>query len=135
MALFVNSFTFSGFVGQDAEVRRLPSGHDVCNFSVALCKRKKEDPTLWLTIAAYGKTGEFASKLRKSDQVVITGVLYQRCYTDKNGNERSVMEVNATSVAKVYADSAPQSLAPKTASATPTNNEDFGGPADEDLPF
>ena len=67
MALFVNSFTFSGFVGQDAEVRRLPSGHDVCNFSVALCKRKKEDPTLWLTIAAYGKTGEFASKLRKSD--------------------------------------------------------------------
>lgn len=113
MALFVNSFTFSGFIGRDPVKRTLPSGSDVVNFSVALCKRKKEDPTLWLDIAVYGKHGDFAQSLRKSDQVVITGALYARNYTDKNGNERQTLEVNATNIAKVYAEANTQ--------AAPTN--------------
>lgn len=140
MALFVNSFTFSGFVGRDPVKRSLPSGSDVVNFSVALCKRKKEDPTLWLDIAVYGKHGDFAQTLRKSDQVVVTGALYARNYTDKNGNERQTLEVNATNIAKVYAESnngAKPSGAVATAHASGYPSDEYAAKQEnyDDLPF
>ena len=44
--------------------------------------------TLWMNATAFGKTAEFAAKLKKGDQVLLVGQLEPNEYKDKDGVER-----------------------------------------------
>jgi single-strand DNA-binding protein len=104
MASF-NKITIVGYLGRDPEIRYTPQGTPVCNFSVATTERRKDragefqDVTTWFRVTVWGKPAESANQyLAKGRQVYVEGRLRQDEYTDRDGNKRTTLEVNATDV-------------------------------------
>ena len=64
MAKSVNKVILLGNVGKDPEIKVLPSGQPVANFSIATSERYKDqqgnwqDRTEWHNLTAYGKLAE-----------------------------------------------------------------------------
>lgn len=104
MASF-NRITIVGYLGRDPEIRYLPDGTAVCNFSVATTERRKDksgefqDVTLWFRINVWGKQADSANQyLSKGKQVYVEGRLSQQEYTDRDGNRKTSLDVRATDV-------------------------------------
>lgn len=103
MAGSVNKVILVGNLGRDPEVRTMQqSGGRVVTFSVATSESwtdrnsgERKEKTQWHRIAIYNeKLGEIAEKyLRKGSKVYLEGSLESRKYTDKDGNEREIVEV------------------------------------------
>lgn len=97
----VNKVILVGYLGQDPEVRYLPSGGAVANFTLATSEtwRDKQDGqmrenTEWHRVVVFGKLAEVAGEyLRKGAQVYIEGQLRSRKWTDQSGLEKYVTEV------------------------------------------
>ena len=102
----VNKVILLGNLGRDPEVRYLPSGQPVANFSVATSERFKgrdgtnKESTEWHNIVVYGKQAELCSQyLKKGRQVYIEGRLTTRQWESKDGTgKRSRTEVVAQRV-------------------------------------
>jgi len=131
----MNSITVAGQLGKDAELRHLPNGDPVANFSVADSQGKDKD-AIWWNCQLFGKRAESLSQyLVKGQAVTITGSVSQRKYTDKNGQERISTDVRVNEVAlqggKREATQQPQQRqqAPK-----PSNPGGFEN-MDDDVPF
>lgn len=89
----MNSLMVAGGLGKDAEIRYLPNGDPVASFSVA-DDQGKEKPTIWWSCQLFGKRAEsLAPYLTKGQAVTVTGSVTQRSYTDKNGQERTSMDL------------------------------------------
>lgn len=72
----MNVFTFSGNLGGDAEVKYLPSGDAVANFSVAVKSGYGEkEKTNWVRCALFGKRAEggLIQYLKKGQMVMVSG--------------------------------------------------------------
>jgi single-strand DNA-binding protein len=91
--------TLVGNLGKDPEMRSLPDGSSVCNFSVAVNRKVKgESYTDWFDVHAWGKTGELCAKyLAKGRQVVVAGTFTPRTWEHK-GQTRTSLDVNANEV-------------------------------------
>ncbi|HBU4952863.1 TPA: single-stranded DNA-binding protein [Klebsiella pneumoniae] len=97
----VNKVILVGYLGQDPEVRYLPSGGAVANFTLATSEtwRDKQtgqmrENTEWHRVVVFGKLAEVAGEyLRKGAQVYIEGQLRSRKWTDQSGLEKYVTEV------------------------------------------
>ena len=95
-----------GRLCRDPELRYLPSGQPVVNFSIAVEESyknrdgEKVERTLWVNIVAFAKTAELVSKyLHKGDQALINGRLQCREYEAKDGGgKRRAWEVVANQV-------------------------------------
>lgn len=106
-----NHVTITGNLGQDPELRFIPSGKAVCTVSVGDTPRRFnrdtnawEDAgdTLWLRCTIWGAEAEaVAELLRRGDKVTVVGRLKSRSWDDKDGSKRTVIECDADSVAKV----------------------------------
>ena len=95
----MNNLTIAGQLGKDAEVRFLPNGDPVANFSIADSQGKDKD-AIWWNCQLFGKRAEsLAQYLVKGQAVTITGSVSQRKYTDKNGQERISTDVRVNDVA------------------------------------
>jgi len=95
----MNNLTVAGQLGKDAEVRFLPNGDPVANFSVADSQGKDKD-TIWWNCQLFGKRAEsLAQYLTKGQSVTITGSVSQRKYTDKHGVEKISTDVRVNDVA------------------------------------
>lgn len=95
----MNNITVAGQLGKDAEVRFLPNGDPVANFSIADSQGKTK-PTIWWNCQLFGKRAESLSQyLVKGQSVTISGVVTQREYTDKEGQKRTAQNVNVNEVA------------------------------------
>lgn len=130
----MNSLTIAGQLGRDAEVRFLPNGDPIANFSVADSQGKDKD-TIWWNCQLFGKRAEsLAQYLTKGQAVTITGSVSQRKYTDKNGVEKISTDVRVNDVAlqggrkESAAPQAPQAPKPSNQSK---NFEDM----EDDIPF
>ena len=99
MASF-NKIIIVGYLGKDPELRYTPNGNAVCNFSVATTeKRGDQETTTWFKISAWGRQGELCNEyLAKGRQVYVEGRVRMEEYTDRDGNKRNNLEVNATDV-------------------------------------
>ncbi len=104
MASF-NKIVIVGYLGRDPEIRYMPDGTAVCNFSVATTEKKKDrsgeaqDITTWFRINVWGKQAEAANQyLSKGRQVYVEGRLSQQEFTDRDGNKRSSLDIRATDV-------------------------------------
>ena len=74
----MNKFIFTGNLGTDAEVKYLPSGGAVCEFSAAVkAGYGDKETTLWLRCSMFGKKAEGAlpGYLQKGTKVCISGGL------------------------------------------------------------
>jgi single-strand DNA-binding protein len=120
----MNSVSFTGNAGRDAETRFLDSGKSVASFTVAIYEGKDRPPT-WVNVTAWDKTAEIATdRVRKGVRVGVEGRLKEERWTDKNsGEERSRLTVTANRVEVMEASGeapAPQrSAAPQRQAARP----------------
>jgi single-strand DNA-binding protein len=95
----MNNLTIAGQLGRDAEIRFLPNGDPVANFSIADSQGKDKD-AIWWNCQLFGKRAEsLAQYLTKGQAVTITGSVSQRKYTDKNGVEKISTDVRVNDVA------------------------------------
>jgi single-strand DNA-binding protein len=102
----VNKVMLIGNLGRDPEVRYLPSGQPVANFSVATSETyndrsgNKQERTDWHNIVVYGKQAELCGQyLKKGRQVYIEGRISYRQYEAKDGSgKRYVTEIVAQRV-------------------------------------
>jgi single-strand DNA-binding protein len=95
----MNVITVAGSLGKDAEVKYLPNGDAICNFSVA-DSQGRDKPTIWWNCGLYGKRAESLSQyLTKGQAVTVTGSVSEREWTDKEGNKRKSMDVRVSEIA------------------------------------
>ena len=100
-----NQIQIIGNCGKDPEIRALPSGDLVANFSVATSEKWKDKSgelktkTEWHNITAFGKLAEICEKYIKSGKMLfIQGSLVTQKYTDKNGVEKTSTHVKADTI-------------------------------------
>lgn len=98
----VNKVILVGNLGRDPEMRYMPSGDAVANFSVATTDTwkdkngQKQERTEWHRISMFGKLAEIAGEyLKKGSSVYVEGRLQTREWTDKEGVARKTTEIVA----------------------------------------
>lgn len=97
----VNKVILVGNLGQDPEVRYMPSGGAVTNIRIATSESWRDkasgemkEVTEWHTVVLFGKLAEVAGEyLRKGSQVYIEGQLRTRKWQDQTGNDRYSTEI------------------------------------------
>ena len=95
----INSITVAGSLGRDAELKYLPNGDAVLNFSVA-DSAGRDKPTIWWNCQLFGKRAEsLAQYLTKGQAVAVSGSVSEREWTDKDGNTKKSMNVRVNEVA------------------------------------
>jgi single-strand DNA-binding protein len=95
-----------GNVGRDPELRYLPSGVPVCNFTVAVTERwtdsssnEQKEKTNWYRVACWRRLAETANQyVRKGMQVMVVGNVEARAYTDNAGQPAASLELTARDV-------------------------------------
>jgi single-strand DNA-binding protein len=99
--------TVVGNLSSDPELRYTPSGLAVANFTVACTPRTldkasdtwKDGETLWLSCSVWKQYAEnVAESLQKGMRVIVTGRLKARSYEDRDGNKRTVFELDVDEV-------------------------------------
>lgn len=97
----VNKVILIGHLGNDPEIRYMPSGGAVANLTLATSEswRDKQtgemkEKTEWHRVCIFGKLAEIAGEyLRKGSQVYIEGQLQTRKWQDQSGQDRYTTEV------------------------------------------
>lgn len=144
----LNKVLLIGRLGRDPEVKYMPNGEAVANFSIATDVKWKDQSgqqqtrTEWHNITMYRRLAEIAGQyLKKGSQVYIEGHIQSRKYTGKDGIERTAYDIIGNEMKMLGGnsntlDSQPQEAAepPKTqaqASRQATPQDDFV----DDIPF
>ena len=98
----LNKVILIGRLGRDPEVRYMPNGEAVCNFSVATSETwndrngQRVERTEWHNITMYRRLAEIAGQyLRKGSQVYLEGRIQSRKYQGKDGIERTAYDIIA----------------------------------------
>jgi len=98
----VNKVILVGNLGRDPEMRFMPNGEAVCNFSIATTDSwkdksgQKQERTEWHNIVIYRKLAEIAGEyLKKGRPVYIEGRLQTRKWQTKEGQDRYTTEIIA----------------------------------------
>lgn len=102
----LNKVMLIGNLGRDPEMRALPSGEQVANFSIATTRKwkdrsgQKQEETEWHNIAVFGRTAEACGQyLTKGKKVYVEGRIRTRSWDDKTTGEKKYRtEVVAESV-------------------------------------
>ena len=152
----VNKVILIGNLGQDPEVKYMPSGGAVANISIATtdtwkdkASGEKKEKTEWHRVVFFNRLAEIVGEyLRKGSQIYVEGNLRTRKWQDQSGADRYTTEIVAREMTMLGAKSggssdfqqnAPQqqseSPAPNTSqqkqSPPPQNFDNF----DDDIPF
>ena len=99
----LNVVAIMGRMAADAQLRTTQSGKNVASFRIA-CDRGRKDAngqnqTDWLDVVAWDKAADFVSRyFSKGSMIAVTGRLQSRNYQDKNGNNRTAIEIVANQV-------------------------------------
>ena len=97
----MNIFTFKGNLGQNAEVKHLPSGTAVCSFSVAVKSGYGDkEKTTWVRCVLFGKRAEggLPQYLVKGAQVCISGEISLDEWQDTQGITNKALSVNVREI-------------------------------------
>jgi len=150
MARGVNKAIIVGNVGQDPEVRYMPSGSAVAEVSVATSEQwkdkqsgEKQERTEWHRVTFFGRLAEIVGEyVRKGSQIYVEGSIRTEKWQDKQGQDRYTTKIIAnemqmlggrtggsTSFQQDAPSQAPAQSAPAAAPAG--SSADF----DDDIPF
>ena len=143
----LNKVLLIGNLGKDPEIRYLPNGTQVANFSLATSEFRKdkdgqkgEEKTEWHRIVVFGKLAEIAGEyLAKGRKVFIEGRIQTRDWQDNSGQKRYTTEIVAQNLIL---------LSPKGAGGAEAGGDEVtyepvdnskggggGGGSEEDIPF
>ena len=101
----MNKIIVIGHLGRDPEMRYLPSGGGVTNFSVASSRRyttsagEQREETEWFNCSAFGRLAETCNQyLSKGKQVFVEGRLSSRTYQTQSGETRHSNDINVNEI-------------------------------------
>jgi len=102
----VNKVILIGRLGSDVELKTIPSGNQVANFSLATSEswvdkttNEKKEKTEWSRIVVWGKLAELCAQyLSKGKECFVEGKLETRSYENKDGVKMYTTEINAKNV-------------------------------------
>lgn len=95
----MNNITVAGQLGRDAELRSLPDGTQVLQFSVA-DSQGRDKPTIWWNCQLFGKrAASLQQYLTKGQSVAVSGNVTEREWKTKEGEPRKSMEIRVNDVA------------------------------------
>ena len=97
----VNKVILIGNLGKDPEMRYMPSGEAIANFSVATSENwtdktsgDKKEQTEWHRVVFFGRTAEVVGQyVKKGSKIYVEGRLQTRKWQDKEGQDRYTTEV------------------------------------------
>ena len=146
----LNKAILIGRLGRDPEVRHMPNGEAVCNFSIATSETwndrqtgQRQERTEWHNITLYRRLAEVAGQyLKKGSQVYIEGRIQSRKYTGKDGIERTAYEIIGNEMKMLGGgnDSGQQAQAAQAETPTPPRRQAPAAPAQpvddiDEIPF
>jgi len=125
--------TFTGNLGNDAEVQILPSGTPVLKFKVAnnVGYGNKRNTT-WFNVSLYGKLAEstkFTDLMLKGTNVFLSGEFSARTFTGKDGSQKYSLDITANTVELIGHHSTTSAFAAAPKSDAYQSDIDF------DIPF
>ncbi len=99
----LNIVAIMGRLVADPELRTTQSGVNTCTFRIAcdrnFARQGEQRQADFITIVAWRQAAEFVCKyFQKGSMIAIEGSLQTRQYQDKNGNNRTAVEVVANNV-------------------------------------
>ena len=101
----MNHVSIIGNLGQDPEVAYTASGTMVVNFSIAVNEHfkdkdgNKQQKVNWFKVSGFNRLAEIVNQYcKKGSKIGVTGQLQQRTWTDKEGQNRSVVEIRAREI-------------------------------------
>jgi single-strand DNA-binding protein len=139
----INRVVLVGNLTRDPELRHTPSGTAVCKLRIAVNTRQKDAQGNWgdkpnyFDVTVWGNQGESCAQyLSKGRPVGVDGRLDWREWEAQDGTKRQAVEVIADTVQFLGGrpeggEGQPQ-FVPSGAQA---ESADFGGAADDDIPF
>jgi single-strand DNA-binding protein len=157
----VNKVILMGNLGRDPEVRFMPNGDAVCNFSIATTDSwkdkagERQEKTEWHNIVMYRRLAEIAGEyLKKGRPVYVEGRLQTRKWQTKEGQDRYTTEIIADSMQMLGGrdsasgsdgssqsqgndnfDQTPQRNAPASPNTSNTNAASSFDEFEDDIPF
>jgi single-strand DNA-binding protein len=152
----MNKVYLIGNLTRDPEIRTTTTGIQVCNFSIAVNRRRRADgvqETDFFNIVTWRQLAELCSKyLSKGRKVAVSGSIQTRTYEAQDGSKRNAFDIvadeveflssqNASTSSGEYHPAAPAAPAPAATVGQPVNystqESGFNQVAieDDDLPF
>ena len=142
----LNNWTGAGRLVKDPEMRTLPNGNPVSNFTIAIDRDYKpkdgERETDFIDVISF-RQAEFVSKfMKKGSMVIVNGRLQIRSWKDNDGNYHSKSEIVSDNVyfggskndGSTSSENTPVKTKPVTSKSTYTpDDEDMEDP--DSLPF
>ena len=97
----LNVVAIMGRLARDPELRQTTTGKSVASISIACSRGRKDangkDLVDWIDVVAWDHTAEFVCKyFQKGSLIAIDDRLQSRTYKDRNGNNRTAIEVVAS---------------------------------------
>ena len=148
----IETITLTGGLPRDAELRFVPNGSAVCEFTIAQSDSRLNQQTnqwedsrnLYLDVTIWDETASdrrpnpvqwahLASNLSKGSQVAVVGKLHTKKWQDKDGNNRSKIEFLASrfyELPNTKSNQAQQQAAPQNTAWQPQ-----GGFSNDGAPF
>ncbi|MDO4483905.1 MAG: single-stranded DNA-binding protein [Clostridia bacterium] len=143
----MNKIILIGNLTRDPELRTIPSGVSVCDFTIAVNRRGprnqqadgQQEQTDFFRITAWRQLGENCAKyLAKGRKVYVSGPLSARTYQANDGTTRVSLEVTAEDVEFLSSRNeggAPAGFAAPAAPAPTAQNNGFMAVDNDELPF
>lgn len=126
----MNKIIIIGNLTGDPAIRTTRDGISVCDFTVAVNGRRKEDPAQFFRVSAWRQIGENCHKyLAKGRKVCVTGAVSAHTYQGNDGTTRVSLDIQAIDVeflSTASGDSQQQSAPePQQPVYTPVTNDDL----------
>lgn len=140
----LNQAQIIGHLGRDPEVRHLPSGEPVANFTIATTEKwrdknsgESKESTEWHSISCFGGLAEIVGKyLHKGSLVYVSGKIKTRKYQDKDGHEKYTTSIQCQELKMLGGkpSNGEQSSEPKQQNAPAKQSGKFDD-MEDDIPF
>ena len=131
----MNKLTIIGNLTKDPELRTTSSGVNVCTFTVAVNRRKRqgeEQEADFFRVSAWRERGEVCAKyLQKGKKVCVVGPVSVSMFTGNDGTQRAFLDVTADEVE--FLSSRSDDTTPQAPQRDPQTN--FEQVETDELPF
>lgn len=140
----MNKIILIGNLTRDPELRTTPNGYSVCDFTIAVNRRRsnqqagQQGDADFFRVSAWRQLGENCAKyLSKGRKVFVTGPVSARTYQAQDGSTRVSLEVTADDVEFLSsrADAEAMGSAPANNAGVTAASSGFTAVETDELPF
>ena len=123
----MNKVMLIGRLTREPEIKATSTGKTVASFTLAVNRRKKEDPADFIQCKAFDKTAEVVQKYcQKGKQVCVLGRIQTGSYENKEGRKVYTTDIMVDELELLGSKSdAPAQEAPKAAPAPKADDDGF----------